>query len=865
MRILVISRGYPPSDRDDYALGCQEIVELLKERSHQVQVLTSAPRLRKLQKEGDVHRWLIKDRIDRFDTQSWQTAFLKEVVNQASLKMLCRDFQPDIIFLFDLSRISASFAVLAQDMGLPVCFYISSDWLAMWEADRWYQEQPKVKRGYNVLRFLIRHFKLATISRPLDFGHVIFTSRYLETAAGLVGKSAAHTAVVPWGIDIRRFSYKETHSQRPSRLLYAGQIRPQKGIDIAIQALGILKQERGYDALSLTIAGVDRLFPDYINYLHDLAASCGVLKNIAFVDYAPDRMMADLYHTHDIFVFPSVTVEPLTISVLEAMSCGMGIVSTATGGNSEILKDEVNALIIPKEDPEACARQIRRLVKDPELFEFLRDRARRTISEGYKLEQSIDSIERVLNDALGQVKADRQHIVSGKLPLIPEPTRLKSLAELAQRARRWLKWGGLLVQARDLVRPRSLKIIWRRKIKEASSHVALLVFPFFYEGFFRLSGRRRKNLRGGASFPREVLVIQLADLGDILLTGPFLRELRRFLPQAKVVLAVQPSMFNVVEKCPYIDELCLFNWRTVKRWKIAFQGTIRWWLKAFWLTLRRLSKYHFDMAISLRWNNDASQAASLILAYSSGAPQRIAYTDGLNDSKLFRSDNVNHLTTHGPTRGAPKHEIEYQLDILHFLGAHPEDTRLEVWTTPEDERFAQTVLDRHGITDKDLLIAFAPGAAWAYRRWPASRFVELGRWLQDNYQAYILILAGTSERKLAHDIEKGLQEKRTLNLAGKTTIREMASVLKSCRFFVGNDSGPMHVAVASGVSVIGLFGPGEYERFKPWGPGHDIVRLGLSCNPCSEHCQFNEALCIKGIAVSQVQKVLSEKLKLALK
>jgi heptosyltransferase-2 len=862
MRILVISTGYPPSDRDDYALGCQEVVESLKERKHQIQVLTSAPRLKKSQKDSDIHRWLMKDRKE---TSSWQIVFLKEVVNQASLRMLCRDFHPDIVFLFDLSQISASFAVMAQNMGLPVCFYISNDWLAMWEADRWYQEQPKGKSGYNVLRFLNRHFKLTTFLQPLDFAHIIFTSRYLETAARHVGKSAAHSAVVPWGIDIRRFCYKEASGQKPSRLLYLGPIRPQKGIDIAIQALGILKQKYGYDVLPMTIAGVDKAFPDYITYLHDLAASYGVLKNMTFVDYAPDKMTPDLYRTHDIFVFPSVIVEPLSISVLEAMSCGMGIVSTATGGNSEILKDEVNALVIPRENPELCARQILRLLKDPQLFEFLRAQARRTIKEGFELEQSINSIEKVLNDAVGQAKTDRQHIISGGLPLIPERARLKSLAELADRAKWWLQWGSFFVQARNLAKPKSLKKILGRKIQETSSYAALLIFPPLYKWYFRLSGRRRKNPQGDAFHPREVLVVQLADLGDIILTSPFLRELRRFLPQAKIVLVVQPSMSNVVEKCPYIDELRLFNWRTVKDWKNAFQGDIRWWLKAFWLAVRGLSKYRFDLALSLRWNNDASQAASLILMYSSGAPQRIAYIDALNDYKLFCSNNVNHLITQGPTRGAPKHEIEYQLDILHFLGAHPEDTRLEVWTTPEDERFAQNVLDRHGITDKDLLIAFAPGAAWAYRRWPASRFVELGKWLQDNYRATILILAGKAERKLAHDIEKGLQEKRTVNLAGKTTIREMASVLKSCQFFVGNDSGPMHVAVASGVTVIGLFGPGEYERFKPWGPDHEIVRLGLSCNPCSEHCKFTEALCIKGIAVSQVQNVFSEKLKPILK
>jgi len=187
---------------------------------------------------------------------------------------------------------------------------------------------------------------------------------------------------------------------------------------------------------------------------------------------------------------------------------------------------------------------------------------------------------------------------------------------------------------------------------------------------------------------------------------------------------------------------------------------------------------------------------------------------------------------------------------------------LEVWTTAEDDQKARELLDGHGVASGDLTIALAPGARWEFRRWPAERFVALGRWLQEVYGAKILILAGKSEEALAAEIERGLLPGRTVNLAGLTTIREMASVLKSCCYFVGNDSGPMHVAVAAGATAVGLFGPGEYARFRPWGPAHAVVQLGLTCNPCSENCLFSEARCIRGISVEQVKDVLKTMLAL---
>jgi ADP-heptose:LPS heptosyltransferase len=91
----------------------------------------------------------------------------------------------------------------------------------------------------------------------------------------------------------------------------------------------------------------------------------------------------------------------------------------------------------------------------------------------------------------------------------------------------------------------------------------------------------------------------------------------------------------------------------------------------------------------------------------------------------------------------------------------------------------------------------------------------------------------------------------------------MASVLKRCTIFVGIDSGPMHVATAAGIPVVALFGAGEYERFKPRGTDNEVIRLGLSCYPCYENCKFEEAICTRGITVSQVKSVLANKLKSA--
>jgi len=358
------------------------------------------------------------------------------------------------------------------------------------------------------------------------------------------------------------------------------------------------------------------------------------------------------------------------------------------------------------------------------------------------------------------------------------------------------------------------------------------------------------------------MVLQLADMGDILLSGPFLRQLRRFMPEARIVLVIQPSMLNLVENCPYVDEVVTFPWRAAKSWRTAFSGTLLWWFQSIWIASRRLWRCHLDLAISLRWNNEPCQASSLILMYASGAPERVGYHDYPHDRIGYKLTDVNRLITRGPVRGFPDHEIERQLDILRFLGADPDqfDRSLELWTTAEDERFAQDLFDYHSLSAAGLLVAFAPGAAWPFRRWPFDRFRELGRWLQDEYGAYVLIFAAGNERGLVSRVAQGLRREKTLDLAGRTTIRQMGSVLRRCQLFIGNDSGPMHVAVAAGVTVVGLFGPGEYERFRPWGTNHDVIHLAFPCSPCSQNCLFDEAHCIKGISAREVKVAVARKL-----
>ena len=875
MRILTSAGFYPPYPLSGQDYGCRDIVETLKARGHEVVVLTSRICYPDERVEGDIRRWLRPSFRGRLD---WRKAIIKELVNQNAFKRVCADFSPEVALFFNPTYVSASLGLLAREMGIPTSTYIADFWFLTYEKDHWYLAWPRSPKRAKAFRYFSRYYRLVPASRPVPFGQAIFANRYLQTLAEQVNLPMDGAAVVPWGIDVGRFSPppipqgidvgrfspRPAAARPPRRLLYVGQVRPNKRLDTAIEALGILVRDQGRQDLSLTIVGCDPWDPSPLaahqKAFRALVDKYGLRDKVRFTGWRPREEMPSVYREHDILIFPGTDEGSSSLALLEAMASGLAVVSTLTRGHADILRDGTNALVFPHGVAEECARRVARLVDEPALCASLGTQARATIEEGFRLDKAGEAVEGVLEEAV------RGAVVSPKIPAAEKKSLLKgpdaeaSLDRLAARAKWRLRLGALVVTARTLLRP---QFFWRKGktyFEKATARILVVALPIFYEAFFWLAGRRPRRSAQDKARPRNILVIQLADIGDVLLTSIFLRELRRSRPDAWIGLVVQPSKVNLVENCPYLDEIIPFDWRSFRNWGQAFSGHWRWWLQTTCLSIRRLWKRHIDLAISLRWNNDAPQASAVTLMFASGAPERLGYRDTPHDRIPYRLTDINRLITRGPVRTFLKHEVELQSEILSSLGATAADTHLEVWTGPKDETFARDALQAAGFSAAGLTIALAPGAAWPFRRWPAERFISLGQWLQESYRANIVILAAANERGLAERIERGLAADRTLNLGGKTTILQMAAVLKHCRLFIGNDSGPMHVAAGVGVPVVSFFGPGEYERFRPWGIYYEPIRLGLPCSPCSQECAFNDPRCIRGISLERAKEVVARML-----
>ncbi|NQU11703.1 glycosyltransferase family 4 protein [bacterium] len=448
MRLLVVSNFYPPHHLGGYEIGCSDVVDGLRERGHDVQVLTSTYGVIGPQVDGHVHRVLEQDLSADLRRGSrrggWAEkirAAKKESHNRRVFRHWLRTATPDVVYFWNLLYSSPSLGPLARGAGVPICHFFFDYFYAEWSAleDPWYAPWARENRSVlariakPLLRVAARAAGLPTTPGEEFYPHVHCGSEHIAAVARRSGKRLGTVEVVPWGIDPARFPCREFTSDPPRRLLFVGQVHSHKGIHVAIEALGHLRAAQpGLPPVTLNIVGGSTQ-PDYVDRLQTLVREHQLERSVRFQPAVPREALPALYREHDIFLFPSVWDEPFGIVVLEAMASGLVVVGTATGGSGETMIDGENCLVYPREDARACADRLACLLREPERYDQLRRQARRYIETERSFDRTVAGIERSLQHiAAGCRSAQREPrppngaacsgTRQGGAPAAPQPT-----------------------------------------------------------------------------------------------------------------------------------------------------------------------------------------------------------------------------------------------------------------------------------------------------------------------------------------------------------------------------------------------------------------------------------------------------------
>jgi len=268
----------------------------------------------------------------------------------------------------------------------------------------------------------------------------------------------------------------------------------------------------------------------------------------------------------------------------------------------------------------------------------------------------------------------------------------------------------------------------------------------------------------------------------------------------------------------------------------------------------RLWKRRFDLAILPRWDIDYYHGS--FLAYFSGARQRLSYSEYVKTNKHKRNNAYDKLFTHVIMDSLLKHEAERNLEVIKFLGGQVKNVNLELWPDKNDDNFVRSLFEHNNLSRDSFIIGIGLGAREAKRAWPVGRYLGLIAEISKNKNIKIITMGDRDEINLGEYIEEHIDEcirDRVTNIIGKTTLRQLACVLRYCKLYIGNDTGIMHIAAAMSVPVLEIsswpesgnrFSDKSPYRFGPWKVNHIVVNPDNPIPPCKDECRASKPHCI---------------------
>jgi len=341
---------------------------------------------------------------------------------------------------------------------------------------------------------------------------------------------------------------------------------------------------------------------------------------------------------------------------------------------------------------------------------------------------------------------------------------------------------------------------------------------------------------------RNILLIQLGDIGDVVLTLPCARALREHFPQAAIIAAVRKKAQELVEDCPWVSGVIPVD--TEKR---SLSQEVAHQINFF----SGLRKYHFDLAIDMRRGTRGG-----VLAFLSGARQRVgfySYKKGLWRNRLF-----SHLVS--PEKPPDQYMAEYYLGLLKRYNLNTTNSMPELPIPHEKQQKAAAFLKKEGIPIEKPLIALHPFSLWQYKEWGLDKVSQLADWIWKEYHFPILIIGSRGERERAHMVTKTCAH--IFNLAGKTPLNMLGAIIKLCTLLIGIDSAGIHLAAAVGTSTVSIFGPSLFPTWAPRGNDHVVVHKQFPCVPCDKKgCHGSEfSLCLEELTVEEVKHAVKEQI-----
>ncbi len=338
---------------------------------------------------------------------------------------------------------------------------------------------------------------------------------------------------------------------------------------------------------------------------------------------------------------------------------------------------------------------------------------------------------------------------------------------------------------------------------------------------------------------RKILVRTPNWVGDNIFTFPAIRALRKSFPEAHLAVLVRKSLGPLWELVDEIDEIIVYDlkggFRDLKR-KLGL--------------IRMLRAKRFDLAVIFPRSFESALWTRL-----SGIPNRWGYAEEGRSFLLTRA-------AHSPRGYRHTHRIDYYYHLLDSAKSDEPAPPAHLLLSPDDlDRGRRLLWKEAGNDESGLLIGFHPRASYGPAKcWPLEKFIRLAELLVKERRVVILLFGSEKERESLQGIADGVG-RGVVNLAGRTGLKELAALTALCRVLVANDSGPLHLAAALGVPVIGLYGSTDPGSTGPRGKRVSVIYKNIECSPCLLRECPTDFKCMEEITPEEVMEEIEAMLK----
>ncbi len=335
---------------------------------------------------------------------------------------------------------------------------------------------------------------------------------------------------------------------------------------------------------------------------------------------------------------------------------------------------------------------------------------------------------------------------------------------------------------------------------------------------------------------KKILVIRLSSIGDIILTSPFIRVLRKKFPEAFIDFVIKEEFTELMSTNPNLNDVIPYDKRS------GVGG------------LKKIKKYirsnNYNLIIDLHKNY-----RSVYLRSFSGASQVVRYKKDYIKRQLLVWFGINRFNSITPV---------YKKYFLagNSLGLVYDGGGTEVFVPEKEQKKMRSMLERRGYNFDRPLVIICPGAGFATKRWKPEGYVKAADELAEKHKAFIGLLGGSDDVELCESIIKNMKG-RAVNLAGEISLIGSAALLRESSIVITNDTGMLHLAQAQKRPVVGIYGPTTKELgYFPLTEKSFVIQHDISCRPCthngSQKCPKKHFKCMEEIKTEEIIKAAEQ-------